>query len=461
MNPSIILAGQPVDAVGAMAGGNALGQQVNAGRYQQQYQNALRTHGAGALQGEQGAMNALAAFDPSAMQGMQSNALNMDATRQNMQVQQEQLAMARQQAAAQAQQAVAQMTAEQAAAQREQLGNALGALMSAPDEQTYARLAQSVGIDPTQYTFAEREFNAAMVMGTMDALELRAQQAEMNAGPDMPSGVREFQFAQSQGYTGAFDEFRRSGAAQNNVTLNNGGEGRVGTIPPGYMLVDDPNAEGGQRMIQIPGGPVEQAATDAADSRARMTDLTGRQLNPTIDDLTTARDLAENGIGTTGMMSGFVRIAPVLGQDAVDMAATIDAIGSGISLENLNQMRQASPTGGALGNVSDKQSGLLAEAFGSLRQDMSKELFLYNLARVENTLNDIVHGEGNGPQRHDMQALRAQQRGEAAAPSRSAPQGSGFASMQPQELISVDVNSLTPEQLREFIAAMEALNGGN
>jgi hypothetical protein len=69
-------------------------------------------------------------------------------------------------------------------------------------------------------------------------------------------------------------------------------------------------------------------------------------------------------------------------------------------------MRQASPTGGALGNVSDKQSGLLAEAFGSLRQSQSKDLFLYNLSRVENVLNDIVHGPGNGPERHDLKKLR-------------------------------------------------------
>jgi len=96
----------------------------------------------------------------------------------------------------------------------------------------------------------------------------------------------------------------------------------------------------------------------------------------------------------------------VVGQRAENLAATIDAIGSGISLENLNQMRQASPTGGALGNVSDKQSGLLAEAFGSLRQSQSKDLFLYNLARVENVLNDIVHGPGNGPERHDLKKLR-------------------------------------------------------
>jgi hypothetical protein len=160
---------------------------------------------------------------------------------------------------------------------------------------------------------------------------------------------------------------------------------------------------------------VSRDTEESAAARERQEALTARQLNPTIDDIQTARDYALTGFGTTGMMSGAMQRVPWLGQQAVDLNSTIDAIGSGISLENLNQMRQASPTGGALGNVSDKQSGLLAEAFGSLRQAQSQELFLYNLARVENTLNDIVHGPDGGPPRHDMQRLRTELLGSGGA----------------------------------------------
>jgi hypothetical protein len=193
----------------------------------------------------------------------------------------------------------------------------------------------------------------------------------------------------------------------------------MGNIPPGMQIVTDPQS-GAIRMEEIPGGPVERERIANEESRGRMETLTARQLNPTIDDITTARDLASNKalgfVPTTGMFSNIVKMVPFAGQTAIDLGATIDAIGSGVSLENLNQMRQASPTGGALGNVSDKQSALLSEAFGSLRQSTSEELFLYNLARVENSLNDIVHGEGNGPPRHDMQSLRARLRGQSGGP---------------------------------------------
>jgi hypothetical protein len=187
--------------------------------------------------------------------------------------------------------------------------------------------------------------------------------------------------------------------------------GSDGGVPPGWRVDRETGV-----ASRIPGGPAEAEQQSQDEARGRQETLTGRQLNPTIDDIITARDLASSGIGRTGMLSSILQRVPVVGQGAVDLSATIDAIGSGISLENLNQMRQASPTGGALGNVSDKQSALLSEAFGSLRQSQSRDLFLFNLARVENTLNDIVHGEGRGPERHDMAKMRSQLRGSGPAP---------------------------------------------
>ncbi|MFN7002180.1 MAG: transglycosylase SLT domain-containing protein [Roseinatronobacter sp.] len=213
------------------------------------------------------------------------------------------------------------------------------------------------------------------------------------------------------------------------INMGDGAPG-IGKLSTDYGYVLDPEtrqpvidpATGLPTAAPVPGSAAARDLEAQEAARTGMETMTERQLGPTIDDIATARDLAETGVGTTGMLSGLIQRIPGVGQDAVDMAGTIGAIGSGISLENLNQMRQNSPTGGALGNVSDKQSLLLAEAFGSLRQSMSKDQFIYNLARIENSLNDIVHGEGNGPQRHDMTALRGRLRGGAApaAPANTA-----------------------------------------
>jgi hypothetical protein len=76
-----------------MQGGNALAAQTNALRSQQELQNLYRTQGAGIMAGDQNALNALAGIDPlTAMDaqgkrlGMQSTQLDMQATRQRMDI---------------------------------------------------------------------------------------------------------------------------------------------------------------------------------------------------------------------------------------------------------------------------------------------------------------------------------------------------------------------------------------
>lgn len=77
LNPNIILAGQGVDAIGAMGRGTQLAAQTNALRTQNDLANLYRTQGAGILAGDQGALNALAGIDP-------MSALNVQTTRQGM-----------------------------------------------------------------------------------------------------------------------------------------------------------------------------------------------------------------------------------------------------------------------------------------------------------------------------------------------------------------------------------------
>ena len=253
----------------------------------------------------------------------------------------------------------------------------------------------------------------------IDPLISAAAQDRYNRGP---TSVQEFQFGQENP---GFVDFRREMAEaqrpQTNVDARN-----MGSIPPGMQIVTDPET-GAVRMEEIPGGPAERERLAEERSREQQQQLTARQLNPTIDDITTARDLAEartmGFIPRTGMFSNVLRMLPGAGQSAVDLERTVEGIKAGTSLENLNQMRQASPTGGALGNVSDKQSALLSDAFGSLDVTLSRPVFLYNLARVENTLNDIVHGPDGGPQRHNLQGMRERLRGEMGVDPSGLPGG--------------------------------------
>jgi hypothetical protein len=183
MDAGIILAGQPLDVIGSLSRGQVAGAQIGDIRHAQDYRNALSQYGAGALNGDPTSMNALAGFDPAAVQGLQSNALGMDATRQNMAVQQEQMAMLRQTAAQEAQDRVTQLSAAEAAQAQERLNSVLEGGMMAPDEATYNAWMAQNGVDPAQYPFAQREMHAASLMGVLDALKVQTERAAMGATP--------------------------------------------------------------------------------------------------------------------------------------------------------------------------------------------------------------------------------------------------------------------------------------
>jgi hypothetical protein len=89
---------------------------------------------------------------------------------------------------------------------------------------------------------------------------------------------------------------------------------------------------------------------------------------------------------TRGLLSGL----PGTGAESVQNA--IGTVASIISLEALKQMRLNSPTGGALGNVSDKEGQRLEAAKGDLSVARSPKEVEFNLMRVQNLVIDMVYG---------------------------------------------------------------------
>lgn len=62
-----------------------------------------------------------------------------------------------------------------------------------------------------------------------------------------------------------------------------------------------------------------------------------------------------------------------LNQEAVDVKRKLETLQSIVSFDRLQQMREASPTGGALGAVSERELALLQSSMGALSNDMSVE----------------------------------------------------------------------------------------
>jgi hypothetical protein len=67
---------------------------------------------------------------------------------------------------------------------------------------------------------------------------------------------------------------------------------------------------------------------------------------------------------------------------AGQMESLLSTIEANVGFDKLQAMREASPTGGALGSVTERELAFLQAVFGSLRQDTSEENVRYNLTRL-------------------------------------------------------------------------------
>ena len=87
---------------------------------------------------------------------------------------------------------------------------------------------------------------------------------------------------------------------------------------------------------------------------------------------------------TTGSIGEATRMLPLSGgSDAASLASYVDTIKANIGFEQLNAMRQESPTGGALGNVAVKELDFLQASLGNLNPNLSEEVLKKNLEAVK------------------------------------------------------------------------------
>ena len=202
------------------------------------------------------------------------------------------------------------------------------------------------------------------------------------------NGLTEYRRAVEQGYQGSWMDYKRDMANMKKVasqTVNVGG-GKYGPIPAGYRLRDTPE---GAIMEPVSGSPAEkellageQAAAARADTGAKSSDIVLSSINH-------AKTIFEgNPEFTTGFGGAIMLKMP--GSDAIDLQEAIAPIEASIAFDRLQKMRDESPTGGALGQVSERELALLAATIASLKQSQSADSFRYNVNKVETVYKDIA-----------------------------------------------------------------------
>lgn len=138
-------------------------------------------------------------------------------------------------------------------------------------------------------------------------------------------------------------------------------EGKVDKVSDGNKA-DDPNAR-----------------ADAVSKLRRVIDK--------IDSV--ALDAMDNGgwgeTGTTGWVLGAVP-----GSAGYDLRGDLKTIDANTAFDQLNAMRQSSPTGGALGNVTEKELELLTSSVANLDPNKSADAFFGSLAEAKKTYLEML-----------------------------------------------------------------------
>ena len=236
--------------------------------------NVYQQHGAGIAAGDQSALNALAAVDP-------MRAESIRASQQNRQFSAERLNIMRQNAKTAAEEQARLLSASQRAEAEEKIKGILRAgtiFFKNGDRDGYHRFAAQHGIDVTEYMFEDIPANAAMLLGTLDAL----------AGPEAN-----------------FD------------------------IPKGYMLADEGNPNAG--VVPIPGFEVEDKHVwrDPTPEEAARGILQ-------VNEQTGAYKMAPKGMKITADGKGGFTLTESVGGVEEGSTMGLDVTGSGAMISSID-----------------------------------------------------------------------------------------------------------------------------
>lgn len=182
-------------------------------------------------------------------------------------------------------------------------------------------------------------------------------------------------------------------------TLAAGGAGGAAPQPAGGEMsdIDRLYAQADQEQILLGGvRPSTQAAiqrAEAAAAEAAQEGVEGRRAAVRgVDQLETIGELKdiinENPLTTTGLFASVIRDIPAT--QAYDAQAVVDTIIANAGFDQLAQMRRESPTGGALGQVTERELQFLQRTIANLDLNQSPERVMAQIENFERNYKDTI-----------------------------------------------------------------------
>jgi hypothetical protein len=151
-----------------------------------------------------------------------------------------------------------------------------------------------------------------------------------------------------------------------------------------------------KKVENVPGGKkdiTDQATLNAAERLKRNEIGEISFISNKLDRAMQIITQDTGGVPTTGsdpLGMGVNVLKYLPGSDSNDLRNTLETIKGFVARDALKEMRLASPTGGALGNVSNFEVEMLMAAMGNLNQDQSRGQLLENLGHMKFLLRIIT-----------------------------------------------------------------------
>lgn len=192
-----------------------------------------------------------------------------------------------------------------------------------------------------------------------------------------------------------------------NIGDGNSGVPGVGKLNPGEGFIKDADgnfvidpATNLPTVSPLPGTKAYREEQAAAASAATANENATR--NNVLRGSHVVRALDEAVSNTNGMTAGFFGsfMGMVPGTEATNLRATLDTIDSNIAFDRLGEMRKESPTGGALGSITEGELKLLKSTIASTDPNQKPEQLRENLNYIREqytSMIDRVQASGASP----------------------------------------------------------------
>ena len=255
---------------------------------------------------------------------------------------------------------------------------------------------------------------------------------------------------------------------------------QFGSVPAGMARVADPNAEAGFRLVPLQGSEA-QIKQEQADQRA----LLGREqqmqdLDTMMRDLNRVMDISQAGGG--GPIGGSAADIPIVGPAtaAGQLRQHLEPVRTNVAFDRLQSMRDSSPTGGALGSITERELSGLAASSGALNEFLPEGDLQRNVLDLGVKYINAAHGTdaqidaavntgrltkeqaAEGKALRDQQIAEWQEKGQGQTQAQPAAQSQPAVSQ--QQIVDIEArgealerqyiaNGMSPEEAEQLVAS--------